>query len=96
MQNRLTKAAAAGLFMLSCASAASASLTYDILAGSQLFAPNFENVTSVLFSSNLYWASIDNINVSEVPLPAGLAMLLSGLAAFGLIGRRQYGSDKSA
>jgi hypothetical protein len=55
----------------------------------------FTNITSLLFTSNMGIHFIDNIvltydaDVPPIPLPAGLLLLLGGLAGLGLMARRK-------
>lgn len=49
----------------------------------------FFNITSLTFDFGRDSGAIDNLQVSAVPLPAGLPLLLAGLGAFGIAGRRR-------
>ncbi len=49
----------------------------------------FFNVTSLTFDFGNHSGAIDDLQVSAVPLPAGLPLLLAGLGAFGIAGRRR-------
>ena len=48
----------------------------------------FGNLESVVFSSTSFWFSLDNIRVSEVPLPAALPLFLAGIGGLSLMRRR--------
>lgn len=54
---------------------------------------NFSNIIRLTFNAiegtNEESFSIDNINVSNVPIPAPLALFLTGLVGLGIVGRRK-------
>lgn len=57
----------------------------DFLIGDE----RFFNVTALTFDFGHESGAIDNLEISAVPLPAGLPLLVAGLGAFGLLGRRR-------
>jgi hypothetical protein len=57
----------------------------DFLIGDE----RFFNVSSLTFDFGYDSGAIDNLEISAVPLPAGLPLLLAGLGALGIAGRRR-------
>ena len=63
-------------------------LTLDKTVGLQTFSLNLDNLTSFNLTS-LTGFQLDNVNVSAVPEPASMTLLLAGMALVGTVARRR-------
>lgn len=92
--NRGESVTIAFTFQYAAGGSSTTSVTLDEQVGGETFAFNQTGLSSVSWVTTggaNGWNQFDNVNVTPVPEPAALAMMLAGLGAVGIAARRRRG-----